>query len=132
MKSLEETFAFFSKGEVLDLHELRCALIYVLGFKPSKLTLSRLMQDRTECNLSLFKEIATRLNRQTDDELVQSQFDLLDTHQKGYLTFDDFDSACEAVAPRLSTVVRRQVFDEVDSNSDGKVTLHNFQQMMQS
>lgn len=133
MKTLDDTFAHFANGaDTLDFYQLRCALIYVLGYKPARLTICRLTQDRETCSLAEFKEIASRLSRQSTTDPVSVQFDLLDSNKQGYLTFDDFDAACEEVAPLLSAVVRRQVFDEVDSNGDGRVTMRNFQMMLGS
>ena len=57
-------------------------------------------------------------------------FRMLDTNNKGYLTFADLRLAADDVDCKLSNRMIREMVDEADTSGDGQINLDEFMIMM--
>ena len=57
-------------------------------------------------------------------------FTALESENKGYLTMTDFNKLCDIHARYMKREVREAVFNEIDSNQDGMVTLRDIQRLV--
>ena len=55
---------------------------------------------------------------------------MLDTNNKGYLTFADLRHAADDVDCKLSNRMIREMVDEADTSGDGQINLDEFITMM--
>ena len=73
-----------------------------------------------------------RLGQKDKDELIRQVFISFDVHLRGFITTSDCLQAFKEVAPHISEELVEEWFDEVDSDSDGRVTFRDFEMMMKS
>ena len=73
-----------------------------------------------------------RLRQKDKDELIRQIFIAFDVHLCGFITTSDCIQAFKEVAPSISEELIGRWFDEVDSDSDGRVTFRDFEMMMKS
>lgn len=73
-----------------------------------------------------------RLRQKDKDELIRQIFVAFDVHLRGFITTSDCVQAFKEVAPTISEELIGRWFDEVDSDSDGRVTFRDFEMMMKS
>lgn len=73
-----------------------------------------------------------RLKQKDKDELIRQIFVAFDVHLRGFITTVDCMQAFKEVAPTISEELIGRWFDEVDSDSDGRVTFRDFEMMMKS
>ena len=73
-----------------------------------------------------------RLREKDKDELIRQIFVAFDVHLRGFITTSDCMQAFKEVAPTISEELIGRWFDEVDSDSDGRVTFRDFEMMMKS
>ena len=126
MKTIEQTFAFFDQEQkgYLETHQAKCALLYLHGQLPAA------FKDITrshagKIDLQTLQDLSALLSPKTEGELVSEVFAAMDLSNQGFLTRQDFDQVCERYAKFLSPTARRDLFAELDSNTDGRVTLRD-------
>ena len=73
-----------------------------------------------------------RLKQKDKDELIRQVFIAFDVHLRGFITTADCIKAVKEVAPLISEELIERWFNEVDSDSDGRVTFRDFEMMMKS
>ena len=73
-----------------------------------------------------------RLGQKDKDELIRQVFIAFDVHLRGFITTSDCIQAFKEVSPHISEELVGRLFDEVDSDSDGRVTFRDFEMMMKS
>lgn len=76
--------------------------------------------------------MAERLGQKDKDELIRQVFIAFDLHLQGFITTSDCIQAFKEVSPHISEELVARWFDEVDSDSDGRVTFRDFEMMMKS
>lgn len=126
----------------LTPEDYKVAVLELLGYKPSKYELSSVWrsfvgeatdQEGAGLGLETFVSIMMdRLKQKDDNELIREVFVALDVRQRGFLTERECHVAFEQVAPQLKKEVIRQMFEEVDSDGDGRVSYRDFEIMMKS
>jgi Ca2+-binding EF-hand superfamily protein len=141
--------------------DYKVAVLELCGYKPSKYEInavwSKLQQappPTTQCspvspeaaaediktsshsagmNQATFRSLMVeRLRRKDKDELIRQIFVAFDVHLRGFITTSDCVQAFKEVAPTISEELIGRWFDEVDSDSDGRVTFRDFEMMMKS
>lgn len=129
MKSLREIFVRFDEGAkgYLNPHELRCCVIYLTGVRISKVAMSRLKEAKKEFTLIDLNNVANSQNR---EDYASEVFHALEPENKGYITLQDFNDLCDVHAKHMKSELREAVFQEVDSNKDGMVTLRDIQRLV--
>lgn len=126
MKTIEQAFAFFDQEQkgYLNTHQAKCALLYLHGELPA--AFKDITRRRAgEIDLRTLDDLSGLLTPKTDAELVSEVFSAMDQSSQGFLTRQDFDQVCERYAKFLSPTARRDLFAELDSNTDGRVTLRD-------
>ena len=73
-----------------------------------------------------------RLGQKDKDELIRQVFIAFDVHLRGFITTSDCIQAFKEVSPHISEELVGRWFDEVDSDSDGRVTFRDSEMMMKS
>ena len=73
-----------------------------------------------------------RLAQKDKDELIRQVFIAFDVHLRGFITTSDCIQAFKEVSPHISEELVSRLFDEVDNDSDGRVTFRDFEMMMKS
>lgn len=130
MKNLREIFDYFDqdKNEALTPHQLRCALICLTGNKPSKVYINRLKDQYAKTfTFPDFVAIA-RLQSSQDKSLEALQ--ALDLRNEGFVNLDVFNELCDTFLPHTSAGVRSSIFNEIDGNNDGRVTLKDIEKLV--
>ena len=135
--------------------DYKVAVLELCGYKPSKYEINAVwsklapptqcrMKDKaaaenTEISLQTGMDQATflslmveRLRQKDKDELIRQIFIAFDVHLCGFITTSDCVQAFKEVAPTISEELIGRWFDEVDSDSDGRVTFRDFEMMMKS
>mmetsp|Transcript_5732 Transcript_5732/g.7650 ORF Transcript_5732/g.7650 Transcript_5732/m.7650 type:complete len:147 (+) Transcript_5732:106-546(+) len=126
-------FAAFANGkDHLDLDDLKCATIAVLGIKMRKADLRVLLQDYTPpgapgVTARAFEMLCVEQRRQqSPHDRIARLFDALDTEGRGYLDFKSFSENCSRVTS-VAAVRAREIFYEMDQSKAGIVTLADFE-----
>lgn len=129
MKTPKEAFEFYDEGQkgYLTSHELKCCLLYLTGVKLSHIT-SKILRDRS--SKFYLQDVIRLAESQLKEDPGTEIFNALDFQQKGYLTYEDFNTLCDLHAKHLKSEVREAVFKEIDSNEDGIVTLRDVQKIV--
>lgn len=73
-----------------------------------------------------------RLRQKDKDEQIRQVFIAFDVHMRGFMTTSDCVQAFKEVVPLISDELVERWFEEVDSDSDGRVTFRDFEMMMKS
>lgn len=73
-----------------------------------------------------------RLRQKDKDEQIRQVFIAFDVHMRGFITTSDCVQAFKEVVPLISNELVERWFEEVDSDSDGRVTFRDFEMMMKS
>lgn len=133
MKSLSSVFSRYDIGSkgYLTPQELRCALVYFTGHKPSPVIFQRWKtQFGSKFSLQDFERIYSSQIQPNVDERIMDYFEVLDCRGEGFISFEVFDSLCDRYLKHTSIDIRKTMFNEVDLNSDGRVTLKDFERLM--
>ena len=135
--------AVSSGQDCLSPEDYKVAVLELLGYKPSKYELSSVwtkhkgagQQEGAESGLDLATFVSImmeRLKQKDHNELIREVFMSLDVYQRGFITEQDCLGAFEQVAPQLRGEVVRTLFEEVDTNGDGRVSYRDFEIMMKT
>ena len=154
MCQIAETFhnADEEKKGFLTKEDLKVAFVSLFGYKPSKSEVQQLMAKyqtqessvggllpgnqalaKTKVGMTLehFTEIAKIkiLAEDTDDEIRQ-MFIAFDTKCQGFITLDIAKRVFLQVAPFLDSVTVEKLFQEADTDRDGRVSYRDFEFIM--
>lgn len=138
--------AVSSGQDYLTPEDYKVAVLELLGYKPSKYELTSVwtrsckhkgegQQEGAGSGLDLDTFVSImmeRLKQKDESELIREVFMSLDVYQRGFITEQDCLGAFEQVAPHLRAEVVRPLFEEVDTNGDGRVSYRDFEIMMKS
>ncbi|CAG9321519.1 unnamed protein product [Blepharisma stoltei] len=130
MKNLREIFDYFDqdKKEHLTPHQLRCALIYITGNKPSKIYMNRLKEQYSKT--FTFPDFVGIVKMQETPDRALEILQALDLQNEGFINWNVFNELCDSYIPHTPQNVRTSVFSEVDSNGDGRVTLKDIEKLV--
>jgi Ca2+-binding EF-hand superfamily protein len=128
----------------LTRHGLKCAIASLVGIRPSPLELDAILPKRRrppnervdeealEPTIG-FEAFATamrnRLCAVDETDVIRQTFRAYDATFKGYITYDDFARAFALTAPHIPAETLRLVFDEVDTDRNGKVSWAEFERV---
>lgn len=128
--------------DCLSPEDYKVAVLELFGYKPSKYELSNVWTrfckhngegEGSGLDLDTFVSIMMeRLKQKDHNELIREVFMSLDVYQRGFITEQDCLGAFEQVAPQLRGEAVRPLFEEVDTNGDGRVSYRDFEIMMKS
>lgn len=135
-------FSNATSGTELTPEDYKVAVLELLGYKPSKYELSTVWasslgeeapsQEGAGLELERFVALMMeKLKKKEESEVIREVFVAMDTCQRGFLTERECLAAFEEVAPLFSKDRAKQLFAEVDSDGDGRVTYTDFEIMMQ-
>lgn len=133
-KSIREVFTANDSGAkgYLDLEDVTMAMISLFGYKPDEGEVEKLIQGReTLCFDEFFDGVAVRYANRDKHEEIRQSFLALDTSCRGFLTLADLKKAMKLVAPRLEKKAD-EIFRELDTDGDGRVSYREFEVMMQT
>ena len=143
-----------SKG-FLTPSDYKVAVLELCGYKPSKYEINAVwskLSSPTQCHIkdkaaaenagislqagidqaTFVSLMVERFRKKDKDELIRQIFIAFDVHLHGFITTSDCVQAFKEVAPTISEELIGRWFDEVDSDSDGRVTFRDFEMMMKS
>ena len=127
----------------LTPEDYKVAVLELLGYKPSKYEVASVWETyvgvasshkgvgllQLENFVSIMLE---RLQQKDKNELVREIFMTMDRTQRGFLTEADCLAVFGRVAPTLRKEVVKVLFEEVDSDGDGRISYRDFEIMMKS
>ena len=126
----------------LTQEDYKVAVLELLGYKPSKFELSSVWascqgggadQEGAGLDLETFARLMMdRLKQKDENELIREVFVAMDVCQRGFLTLKECLGAFQQVAPQMRKELVSQLFEEVDSDGDGRVSYRDFEIMMKS
>ena len=136
-----ETFPVVDSGHkgYLTRHDLRCAVILLLGYTPSHIEISALLTTagcRTpseRLTLDRFVPLLTRRIEQQDTlQYYQQLFAAFDTEGRGFIRRDDFMRVCQCVTVKgaVDRSMLERLFDVCDVDGDGVVSYREFDRLM--
>eukprot|EP01083_Nonionella_stella_P008969 25995_1 len=135
---LTKLFDFLDTSEHgLDISKFKLACIYLIGYKPSKSEIVRMLKasgcEDGQINFDTFCSLMIpRVMNADPDSRVHEIFMAFDKEDKGYIALKDFESACRIVCPHISESVIQSAFQEIDSDRNGKVGYREFVRIMRS
>ncbi|KAJ1618199.1 hypothetical protein T492DRAFT_1094649 [Pavlovales sp. CCMP2436] len=140
MRAIGEAFrAYDGEGRgALTRHGLKCAMTALMGMPPAPLELNAILPkrgsaDEPEPTLdadAFAQAMCERLCAVDETDVIRQTFRAFDTAYKGYVTYVDFAHAFALSAPHIPAETLRLVFDEVDTDRNGKVSWAEFERMM--
>ena len=123
----------------LSRHELKCAIILLLGYTPSHIELHALFT-AAGCHTSTdrltvdrFVPLLTRRIEQQDTlHYYQQLFGAFDVDGRGFIRRDDFLHVCQrvTVAGAVDESMLARLFDVCDVDGDGVVSYRDFDRLM--
>ena len=124
------------KNEYLNSEDLKLAMLFLFGYKPSNTEIAQIMKTTENTNrygnLSLieFKRIMTaRMQQESYAQDIRNLFQAFDIRCQGYLTLGDVIRSFKHVAPHLSEQTIRECFNSAASH-DGKMSFREFETVM--
>lgn len=122
---------FCSNSESLSRSDLKCAVIYLLGFKPTTFEIDQIMSGRDSLPKEQFADLMViRLQHEDFDEHIRQVFNAFDFNGRGFLTIEDVQRAFQEVAPHVLPAQVSQIFSELDTVGNGKIGYAEFHRMM--
>ena len=122
----------------LSREDYKVAVLSLLGCKPSGFEVERVWKNHNICqnhHQGLGKEaftelMAEKLRNMDSDELARQVFLSFDAHHQGFISMETFKKAVWSVLPSFPEERAEQLFVEVDTNCDGRVSYGDFQLLM--
>ena len=141
-KLIAEAFALGDEvgKDYLTAHDLKVAMLFLFGYKPSKYEINQLMRceklnddEHKIMTFQTFKSImSAKMASEDETQKVRELFCMLDVKCQGYLTLDDIQSAFKSVAPNLSQSRILSCYQEMCNHSDAKLSYREFEKVMKS
>jgi len=143
--SPEETFRYFDKHRknYLTKHELRCALIYLIGIKLDYDVLQELWEGKDAfykekkmaspgVNLPYFQKIIQKNDiHPPEEKLIELEYSSLDIQGKGNIDYFQFSNLLKSVNINyLNEKTKRDIFDKLDFDGDGYISLKDYRYFM--
>ena len=138
---VQDTFTLLDtagKG-YLSRHDLKCAIILLLGYTPSHIELTALLT-AADCHSPTDRLTADRfiplLSRRIQQQDVlsyyQQLFNAFDTDGRGFIRRQDFLHVCQRVtaAGTVDGAMLERLFDVCDVNGDGVISYREFDRLM--
>lgn len=135
-KNISESFHRFDDGGKgwLGSGDLKCAVASLVGYKPSKVELEEILRAVPEGAVMDEENFAScmewRLGIQDPDQRTRQIFKSFDYRCSGFISQADLLKVFSNCAPHISRETVRQVFDELDADRDGRVSMHEFINIM--
>ena len=139
-----QIFTAFQLGDengngFLSREDLKVAMLFLFGYKPSKYEIDQLMRCEKHSELNdvmsfgTFSKIMTeKLQIESEDQRTREFFLMLDVKCKGFLTIDDLQHAFKQCAPAISHSTVLSCFKEMCHHADGKLSYREFEQVIKS
>jgi len=134
-KALKEAFAFFDQSGdgKISKDELRNALKQ-MGRDPSEEDLQALIAHVDKDNsgsidYAEFEQVVKELYAMVQAR-VKEAFDSIDTDGNGFISVGEMDTLFKSLGYELTAEQLKEELAKVDLNSDGKISLDEFKQML--
>mmetsp|Transcript_44341 Transcript_44341/g.84806 ORF Transcript_44341/g.84806 Transcript_44341/m.84806 type:complete len:159 (+) Transcript_44341:213-689(+) len=134
---IQESFRSFdenSKGW-LSKSELKCAMASLLGVRPSKAEVELVMQQgeaEGKVEFAAFKKaMEEKLGAVDPEEHVRRLFQAFDVRCQGFITRPDLHKIFAEFLSTIPPTVVDEIFEEVDTDQDGRVSYREFCAVMQ-
>ncbi|GMH42431.1 hypothetical protein BSKO_10350 [Bryopsis sp. KO-2023] len=119
----------------LTKHQVKCAIASLVGRKPTQVEVRSLLDltPNQQVDLDLFMAyMKDRARCQSEDEHIRAIFKAFDRRCMGFLVRDDLHRIFNGIASHVPDIVVDEMFDEIDSDGDGRVSCREFAAMMKS
>nr|CAB3241148.1 EF-hand calcium-binding domain-containing protein 11-like [Phallusia mammillata] len=136
---LEKVFRMCDETQkgFLSREDLKVAVLYLFGYKPSKHEVSQLLKTEHSSlqtpgmTVKSFQQIMARKLQALDDEQdIREKFQMFDIRCQGYLTLEDVKQAFRLVAPNISDETVNSCYKSICANNNGKLSFRDFQLAM--
>ena len=129
-----------NKKGFLNKEDLKVAVLFLFGYKPSKYEISQLMRceeqsDNKHVRMTFptFQSVMLRkLESEDHDQKNRELFCMLDVQCKGYLTEDDIQLAFRQVAPKILESNIKSCWKNMCVHSDKKLSYREFEHVFKS
>ena len=142
MEDFSKIFRSFDKNlkGYLTKHELKCALIYITGNKIDYEILTNLWKKREDfykkierstkgISCDYLNEICRNCAEiyPSNDKKLEIEFNSLDIEGKDFIDFEAFQNLYELMGVSyMNEKMQKDVFNKLDKDSDGKITLKDY------
>jgi len=139
---LSKAFMFgdINKRGYLNKEDLKVAMLFLFGYKPSKYEINQLMKcekqikdDNLCMTFSTFKSVMLcKLQAEDEDQKIRELFCMLDVKCQGYLTEEDIQLAFKHIAPNLSNSNILACWTDLCKHKDSKLSYREFEHVLKS
>eukprot|EP00238_Polyblepharides_amylifera_P004585 CAMPEP_0196581250 /NCGR_PEP_ID=MMETSP1081-20130531/33183_1 /TAXON_ID=36882 /ORGANISM="Pyramimonas amylifera, Strain CCMP720" /LENGTH=154 /DNA_ID=CAMNT_0041901407 /DNA_START=72 /DNA_END=533 /DNA_ORIENTATION=+ len=133
-KHILESFQEFDEGSKgwLSKSDLKCAMLSLFGRKPTKDEVEQLMQP---CDYQLdFGAFQTAMEEKLSllepGDRIRQIFKAFDKRCFGFIGREDLHAVFHDCLPHIKSSVIDEIFDEVDTDGDGRVSCREFELLM--
>mmetsp|Transcript_2470 Transcript_2470/g.4130 ORF Transcript_2470/g.4130 Transcript_2470/m.4130 type:complete len:160 (+) Transcript_2470:332-811(+) len=133
---LDESFHQFDDGGKgwLSRSELKFALASMLGYKPSKVEVDIILQrcpEEGRVEVAAFRAfLEEKLSVIDPDDRVRQLFKAFDVRCLGFIGREDLHKVFAKCLPSIQAAVIDEIFEEVDTDYDGRVSCRDFEAML--
>ncbi|KAK2962191.1 putative EF-hand calcium-binding domain-containing protein 11 [Blattamonas nauphoetae] len=129
---IKQNFQKYSDGpQCISKSNFKLACIATFGFKPSKPELQVIFQNSNTITETQFTRVLLdRAAYMDQEDETRKLFHLFDMSGCGYISYSDFESVANDVAPVLKKDALLRAFREADRDNDGKVSYKDFERVM--
>jgi Ca2+-binding EF-hand superfamily protein len=130
--SVRPLFVHKKNQAPLTIHDLKCFITTVLGYRPSRAEVMQMFgHDNWDIEFNEFSYVMQKQLMQSDDrESLLTLFNLFDTKNKGYISLEDFELLCKEVFPRMDKASVVEAFLEADSAGFGRLSFQQFETLL--
>ena len=128
------------KKGYLHREDLKVAMLFLFGYKPSKYEVNQLMHCDPHNDNSMqimtfptFQSIMlSKCKSEDDDQKIRELFCILDVKCQGFLTLEDIQLAFKSVAPNISSSNILSCYKEMCKSGDAKLSYREFEHVFKS
>jgi Ca2+-binding EF-hand superfamily protein len=135
MQDINDVFIQYSSDKVhLSRFEYTCTYISIFGRDPSVHDMNLLfpMSGHRMSYQQYMNVVCDKLKKQDNHDYIKKIYNEFDRRGNGYLTIEDVEYSFHSVNRSIPKHVIARVFTMFDKNSDGKITLKDFTDILNS
>mmetsp|Transcript_28448 Transcript_28448/g.80275 ORF Transcript_28448/g.80275 Transcript_28448/m.80275 type:complete len:155 (-) Transcript_28448:401-865(-) len=113
--------------------ELKCSIASLAGYKPTKTEINSVFQNIPDERITqevFVERMEKRLQVQDPDERIRQIFKTFDYRCSGFINEADLLKVFASCAPHIPQQTVSEVFREIDSDRDGRVSCREFVNVM--
>jgi len=133
---LQQTFDILDSQHTgsLNRHDIKCAVIYLLGYTPSKLEIQSLFS-REKAADGLTREqfirvFTNKILQQAPYDYLRQLFSAFDEHDQGFIRQREFIQIAQQINGNLPVSVLESLFCVADEDGNGLVSYREFERIM--